>query len=312
MKKIVSNAWYQLVLVSITIASTVLVLRQARSAKLNIDPAASEVSSLSKIDEKNGSPGDHLLVNAEGHIVTLPEAQVTVSSEVMGKIRSVFVKEKSYVHQGDLLADVVHDEQDAALAEAKAQLDESTAHVAYFDHELAREQGLREQNVTTPQSLERLQHELSVARAHADMARASVRRLQALIKKSQIVSPIEGVVLNKTVNEGEIVNPGQRLFSVVDLQAIRIEAEVDEFDAAQIALGQTVNISAEGFGHHLWRGKVQEIPDTLSTRQLSPQDPGRPSDTRVLKVKVAFDETSTLKLGQRVEVAIKTSLSTGN
>ena len=52
------------------------------------------------------------------------------------------------------------------------------------------------------------------------------------------------------------------------------------------------------------RGEVEEIADAVVPRQLRPEDPGRPSDTRVLRVKVAFREPSSLKLGQRVELAI--------
>ena len=56
-------------------------------------------------------------------------------------------------------------------------------------------------------------------------------------------------------------------------------------------------------GHAVgWRGTVEEIPDVVIGRRLRPQDPGRPIDTRVLEVKVAFGEATTLKLGQKVEV----------
>ncbi len=47
---------------------------------------------------------------------------------------------------------------------------------------------------------------------------------------------------------------------------------------------------------------MEEIPDEVEGRKLKPEDPGKPTDTRVLLVKVAFDEATPLKLGQRVEV----------
>jgi hypothetical protein len=49
---------------------------------------------------------------------------------------------------------------------------------------------------------------------------------------------------------------------------------------------------------------VEEIPDTVVGRRLKPQDPGKPEDTRVLLVKIAFQEPTPLKLGQRVEIRI--------
>ena len=86
---------------------------------------------------------------------------------------------------------------------------------------------------------------------------------------------------------------------------MRIEAEVDEFDAGRVALGAPVIVRAEGYNNQQWKGRVEEIPDTVVGRRLKPEDPGRPTDTRVLLVKIALDGPTPLKLGQRVEVEIQ-------
>lgn len=90
---------------------------------------------------------------------------------------------------------------------------------------------------------------------------------------------------------------------LADLTRTRVEAEI-EFDVVRVALGAPVTISAEGFGHS-WSGIVEEIPDSVISRRLKPQDPSKPIDTRVLLVRVALSERSPLKLGQRVEVQIE-------
>ena len=94
------------------------------------------------------------------------------------------------------------------------------------------------------------------------------------------------------------------LVTIANLDKTRVEAEVDEFDAGRVELGAEVQVTAEGFTGQSWKGTVEEIPDAVLPRRLRPQDPGRPSDTRVLLVKVALAEPTPLKLGQRVEVAI--------
>ena len=71
-------------------------------------------------------------------------------------------------------------------------------------------------------------------------------------------------------------------------------------------LGAPVTISSEGYGDATWKGHVEEIPDAVTSRRLKPQDPARPSDTRVLLVKVALDGPIPVKLGQRVEVEVQT------
>ena len=53
-----------------------------------------------------------------------------------------------------------------------------------------------------------------------------------------------------------------------------------------------------------WRGTVEEVRDSVTPRLLEPQDPARPSDTRVLGVKVAFAEPTPLKLGTTVELEV--------
>ena len=90
----------------------------------------------------------------------------------------------------------------------------------------------------------------------------------------------------------------------MDLTRTRLEAEVDEFDAGRLEVGSPVTITAEGYPGKNWRGSVEEIPDRVVPRRTRPQDPGRPGDTRVLLLKVAFEEPTPLKLGQRVEIAI--------
>ena len=128
-----------------------------------------------------------------------------------------------------------------------------------------------------------------------------MRRLEALVEKTVITAPIDGVVITRHVHAGETIEAGDAIVTVADLKKTRVEAEIDEFDTARVRLGANVDVTAEGFGR-TWRGTIEEIPDAVVNRRLNPQDPSKPIDTRVLLVKVAFAEPTPLKLGQRVEV----------
>ncbi|HEX2641789.1 MAG TPA: HlyD family efflux transporter periplasmic adaptor subunit, partial [Thermoanaerobaculia bacterium] len=122
--------------------------------------------------------------------------------------------------------------------------------------------------------------------------------------KSRLIAPIDGVVIARPVDAGEHLEAGDPVLTLANLGRTRIEAEVDEFDAGRVALGSAVEVTAEGYDGKAWKATVEEIPDAVVARRLKPQDPGRPSDTRVLLVKVALAEPTPLKLGQRVEVTI--------
>jgi multidrug resistance efflux pump len=91
---------------------------------------------------------------------------------------------------------------------------------------------------------------------------------------------------------------------VADLARLRIEAEVDEYDIPRLRLGSPVALEIEGLPGSL-RGRVEEIPASVSARRLKALDPARPSDIRVAMVKVAVAPDSGLKLGQRVELIIQ-------
>jgi HlyD family secretion protein len=92
--------------------------------------------------------------------------------------------------------------------------------------------------------------------------------------------------------------------TIADLNRVRVEAEVDEYDVGRVVLGAPVTVTAEGFSGASWLGRVEEIPDSVVPRRTRPEDPSRPADTRVLLLKIALSSRTPLKLGQRVEVEI--------
>jgi multidrug efflux pump subunit AcrA (membrane-fusion protein) len=243
-------------------------------------------------------------IHADGRVVTYPGGQVVVGTDVPGTIQLLAVLEKTSVKKGDLLAEVEASEQKAALAEARARVSEADVDIRFFDEELDRSRRLLATAVVPQQVLDRSLHDRDAARSRRESAAATAGRLAAVVRKTRIVSPIDGVVTERFAEQGETVPAGARIVSVADLSRTRVEAEVDEYDGARVAVGQAVVIRAEGFGGAGWRGVVEEIPDTVTSRRIKPQDPGRPSDIRVLLVKIAPTERLPVKLGQRVELEI--------
>jgi RND family efflux transporter MFP subunit len=242
-------------------------------------------------------------VVAEGRVVTYPGAEVTVGTDVSGTLERLQVEEKQRVRAGDVIAVIRADDTRAALSVARARVGEAEADIRLFDAEVARAKHLFHEDVGSKQAWDKAERDRDSARARLASAAAEVRRLDALVEKNVITAPIDGVVITKHVHAGETVDAGASLITIADLGKTRVEAEIDEFDVARIRLGATVEVSAEGFPHG-WRGTIEEIPDAVVNRRIKPQDPSKPIDTRVLLVKIAFAETTPLKLGQRVEIRI--------
>lgn len=243
-------------------------------------------------------------VRAEGSLVTYPGSQVTLGAEVAGRISELRVEEKDAVRKGQVIAQLDDSEPRAALAEARARISETQAQLHQYEADLRRYQQLRAAGVVSVQAFEQARRDRDTSLARLEEARAQVLRLQRLVTKSRIVSPIDGVVISRMVHPGEIVKEGTPMVVIADLSRVRVEAEVDEYDTSRVQLGAPVTITAEGFDGESWRGTVEDIPDAVVERRLRPQDPGQPVDTRVLRIKVAFAEPTPLKLGQRVELEI--------
>ena len=242
-------------------------------------------------------------ITAEGRLAAYPNAEVTVSADTAGTVREIRVQEKERVKKGDVLAVLNADDTRAALAEARARVGEAEADIRLYQLEVSRAKHLYDTEVGSKQSWEKNARDLDAARARRESALAEVKRLEALVEKSVVLAPIAGTVVARFVDSGERIDSGDPLVTVADLSRTRVEAEIDEFDVAQVKLGATVKVTAEGFDTP-WRGVVEEIPDAVISRRLKPQDPSKPIDTRVLLVKVALSEKTALKLGQRVEVLI--------
>lgn len=244
-------------------------------------------------------------VIAEGRLVTYPGAEVLVGTELPGTIVRLLVEEKDAVRKGQVLAEIKADDLRAELAEARARVTEADADIRFADLDIGRAERLLESKVGTQDAADRARRNRDAAHARRATALAAVDRLESVLAKARIVAPISGVVITRSVDAGEHVEAGDPLLTLANLDRTHIEAEIDEFDAGRIALGSPVQVTVEGYDGQSWKGTVEEIPDAVVPRRLKPQDPGRPSDTRVLLVKVALDQPTPLKLGQRVEVSVK-------
>jgi HlyD family secretion protein len=272
-------------------------------------------------------------IRAEGRLEAEPGAHVVVGTEAPGTLVRLTIKDRQAVKKGELLAELRSDEQRAALLEMEAQhrsaeADEKQAAAeqrgALASAKLADVQLVRARNLvargTMPQeTLDRAERDqedagarfeqsdarIAAARARAKAAAAGAKRLQAVLDRARILSPIDGVVLDHQAEEGETVAAGAPIVTIADLGRTRIAAEVDEFDAPSLREGAEVAVSVEGLPGRSFRGRVSEIPDEVVPRRVKPEDPGRPSDTRVVRAKVVLLEQAPLRLGQRVEVAIR-------
>lgn len=256
------------------------------------------------------APAKTTAIRVEGRVVTYPGDEVVVGTDVAGTITRLSVAEGDRVRRGQLVATIRSTDLAAAIAEAGAKVSEAEADLRLFETEVERSQKLFDAQVGTRQQLDRAKRDRDAAAARLQTSRASEQRMRAQMQKTEIYSPIDGVVVARNADPGESVKDGQGLLTIANVRRLRVEAEVDEFDLGRLAVGAPAKITAEGFANQAWDGRIEELPYAVVGRRLKPEDPGRPSDTRVLLTKIEIPKNTPLKLGQRVEVEIAVSNET--
>ena len=243
-------------------------------------------------------------VAAEGRVVAYPGAEVTIGADAVGRLLRVNVEEGDLVRKGQILAEIDASDLVASLDEARARLEEATAerHLAQLNAD--RKVKLFAEGVLPAFDRDAASRDLEITQARIETAAASIRRLEATIAKTRMIAPISGTVTSRLVNAGQMVDRGDPAFSVADLDRLRVEGEAHEADADRVRIGAEVEIRADGFPGQSFRGRVEEIPGSVTLRRIKPQDPARPTDVRVLALKVAFEGRTPLKLGSTVDLVV--------
>jgi RND family efflux transporter MFP subunit len=244
-------------------------------------------------------------VAAEGRIVTYPGAEVRVSAERGGRLVRLTVQEGDKVRRGQVLAEIESEELRAALAEARGRIGEAESEVRLAELNRERRRQLLAERILPAHDADEADRDLDRALARRETARAELARYEAQLRKSRVLAPLDGTVTARQVDAGETVEAGDAVVTIADLDRLRVDAEADEGDAGALAVGAGVAITADGYPGKAWRGRVEEVADSVTLRKLKPQDPSRPTDTRILAVKVAFEEPSPLRLGTTVELKVR-------
>lgn len=243
-------------------------------------------------------------VAAEGRVVAYPGAEVTIGADAIGRLLRVNVEEGDVVRKGQVLAEIDASDLVASRDEAKAHLEEAVAEKQLAQLNAERRLRLFAEGILPAHDRDAAARDVEITVARIETAQASIRRLDATIAKTRLLAPISGTVTSRIVNAGQMVERGDPAFIVADLNRVRIEGEAHEADADRVTIGADVEIRADGFPGASFRGRVEEIPGSVTLRRIKPQDPARPTDVRVLALKVAFVGKTPLKLGSTVDLVI--------
>ena len=146
--------------------------------------------------------------------------------------------------------------------------------------------------------------DVAIAQSNLEAARARFSEIKAQIEKTVVRSPIDGVVLKLYRRLGETVSnlPPTPIATVGDLSRLRVRADIDEADVAQIALGQTVWITVDAFRDKRFRGTVAQIGYQLGRKNFRNDHPEERVDTKILEVMIDLETGVQLPIGLPVDI----------
>ena len=200
-------------------------------------------------------------VTASGTIQ--PVNVVSVGTQVSGIIEKVFVDYNSVVKKGDLIAQLETFTLAEDLKEAQAAVTDAKAKLDYAKLNAKRNKELYEQNFIARYEWEEADLDVVNAQATYDKAIAQAKKAKRNLGYADIVSPVNGIIVTKEVEEGQTVASSfqtPELFTIAeDLTKMQIEAEISEADIGQIKPGLSVDFTVDTFPSDVFKGTVTQV-----------------------------------------------------
>lgn len=206
-------------------------------------------------------------VTATGTIEAV--TSVEVGTQVSGIIDKIYVDYNSSVKKGQVIAELDKTNLISELRSATSQLESAKSDLDYQQANFARMKTLYNKDLISANDYE-------VARLSFQQAKSTVTQRQEAVNKAQtnlsyatITSPIDGIVLSKSVEEGQTVASSfstPTLFTIVkDMADMRVVASVDEADIGQVREGQRVTYTVDAYPDEIFEGTVTQVRNEATT-----------------------------------------------
>ena len=216
-----------------------------------------------KVEKQNISTS----ITATGTIE--PVTSVTVGTQVSGIVSKLYVDYNSVVKKGQVIAELDKTNLISELNRAKADLTSAQSTLNYETANFNRYQTLFDKGLVSANDYESARLSFDKARQTVASSRESVQKAQTNLGYATITSPIDGVVLSKSVEEGQTVAASfntPELFTIAqDLTDMRVIADIDEADIGGVLEGQRVTFTVDAFPEDKFEGKVTQVRQQATT-----------------------------------------------
>ncbi len=225
-----------------------------------------------------------------------PDAQVAVAFRVSGYVESVNVEEGDRVAKGTVLASIRRSDYAEKLGQASASQAEAQAALANSQHDLDRAQKLFADNALTKPELDAAVANVEVNRARVNRGRAAAGEAGLALGDTTLVAPIDGVILRRNIERGDLGTPGSPAFILANTQTVKVVFGAPDMMIGRMKVGQTIDVTTES------------LPDRTFTGTVARIAPAADAKTRVFDVELHIANASNeLKPGMIASLEIEKS-----
>ena len=209
----------------------------------------------------------HTSITATGTIE--PVTSVTVGTQVSGIVAHLYVDYNSIVKKGQVIAELDKTNLISELNRSRADLSSAQSTLDYQRANYNRYKTLYEKGLVSADEFESNRLNYEKARQSVASSQESVRKAETNLGYATITSPIDGVVLSKSVEEGQTVAASfntPELFTIAqDLTNMRVIADIDEADIGGVKEGQRVSFTVDAFPDDKFEGSVTQVRQQATT-----------------------------------------------
>ena len=192
-----------------------------------------------------------------------PVTEVEVGTQVSGIIDKIYADYNSVVTKGQLIAEMDRVTLQSEVASQRAAYNGAKAEYEYQKKNYERNRGLHEKQLISDTDYEQSVYNYEKAKSNYESSQASLAKAERNLSYATITSPIDGVVINRAVEEGQTVASGfetPTLFTIAaDLTQMQVVADVDEADIGGVEEGQHVTFTVDAYPNDTFEGTVTQI-----------------------------------------------------
>ncbi len=189
---------------------------------------------------------------------------IKVFSAVPRQIVKLYRDVGETVRKGDLLADIDQEQIVQAVHQAEAGLESAQAQFQNVTVERERIKKLYQENAISQSQLDAIETQWDAARAAVKQFQASLAAAQAQLNDTRIVAPINGVIVNRWLNEGDLAAPQVPLFEIAHMDTVKVKIQIIERDLSKVFPGQTARITVSTYEDTFFQGRVIRVYPTLN------------------------------------------------